>query len=866
MSKLPVPGASFVGRQREIAALARLLSSERLITLRGPGGCGKTRLAIEAARDRGVEWIDLSGCEDPVLVPEAFASALGVTERAGQTLEETIPGRVSAGMLLVDNCEHVLRPAADLIAAILATTPSVRILATSRERLGIAGEHVFEVPALPHPDPRELPDTSVIERYDAVRLFVERAAAHAPGFVAGPREAASIALICARLDGLPLAIELAAARVAILTPEQILARLDDRFALLSRGGRDAAPRQQTLRALVDWSYDLLSDRERLVLRRLAVFQSGCDIEAAERVCGPDDLLDSITSLAEKSLLKVSRGDLAARYHLLDTIRAFGLDKLREAGEEPSVRVGAIDWFIELLTETYGWQTADVRVLDALSTGHDDLMSLLMWAIDHDDASGRAVRMAGLLWRYWMNRGHIAVGLDLLRRALASTSGGDPDARARALNGAANLALLRQDPDLAWDFYEESLAIRRATGDRRGVANVLGDQASMLTLHGRLDEARSLVSESLAIAREMDNMYQTSVGLLVRGQISFQEGDMAAARRDMTDSLDWWRSNGQFEALVETAVALAVVEMSDGNPDCSRMLCEEALVVARDSQTWTWAPAALDVLGVLAGGDGDPRRAAVLFGAARRMRSTSDVPGPLQPIPAVEDARAAARVAIGAADFDEAIRYGHSLDEESSVGFALGTPAAAGGPDLPASHATLANRAGEWSYSFEGMTGAIRDSKGASYIARLVADPGREFHVADLAGLAIRSESHAGELLDETARRDLGRHIQTLRAEADQARAWGDDERAHRDEAEIEAITARLATSYGLGGRARTAADPVERARKAVGNRIRDAIARIADDHPALARHLRNAIRTGVYCSYAPDRDIRWTVTDEPSPR
>jgi predicted ATPase/class 3 adenylate cyclase len=392
-TNLPVQLTSFVGRDREIAEVRRLLEAVHLLTLVGAGGAGKTRLALQVAAGLfetypdGVWLVELAALADPSLVPQAIASTQGLREATGRPLMALLSDHLQHRqvLLVLDNCEHLVLACADLVDTLLHACPGLRVMATSREALGIAGETTWRVPSLLLPDPRHAPTADSLTVYEAVRLFIDRAVAASSGFAVTNENAPSIAQICQRLDGIPLAIELAAVRVKVLSAEQIAARLDDRFRLLTTGSRTALPRQQTLRALIDWSYDLLSETERTLLGRLSVFAGGWDLDAAEHVCTSDDLdaydvLDLLAQLVDKSLVLTEEHVGAARYRLPETIRQYGTEKLGATGEEAVLRRRHRDWVRDLVIQQTarlgGAEQADA--LARLEFEHDNIRSALAW--------------------------------------------------------------------------------------------------------------------------------------------------------------------------------------------------------------------------------------------------------------------------------------------------------------------------------------------------------------------------------------------------------------------------------------------------------------------------------------------------------
>ncbi|MBI3998211.1 MAG: adenylate/guanylate cyclase domain-containing protein, partial [Armatimonadetes bacterium] len=359
-TNLPIQLTSFIGREHEIDELTRALRTARLLTLTGSGGVGKTRLALQVAAEMleeflgGVWLVELAGLSDPSFVPQAVASTLGAREKPGRPPAETLVEHLASSsvLLLLDNCEHVLSACGHLADRLLRRCPNVRIMATSQQGLGISGEFTYRVPSLASPDLQRVPSVEDLARYEAVRLFVERAVYRQPRFQLTDRNASAVAQVCHRLDGIPLAIELAVARLNGLSVEQIATRLDDRFRLLTGGSRTALPRQQTLKGAIDWSYSLLSEKEQALLRRLSVFAGGCSLETAEAVCAgagidTDEILDLLTGLVEKSLVVAERRESEHRYRLLETVRRYGLDRLREAGEVADVHRRHLAWFLAL---------------------------------------------------------------------------------------------------------------------------------------------------------------------------------------------------------------------------------------------------------------------------------------------------------------------------------------------------------------------------------------------------------------------------------------------------------------------------------------------------------------------------------------
>jgi predicted ATPase len=583
-NNLPAQLTSFVGRRDEMEEVGRLLGTARLVTLTGAGGCGKSRLSFQVARNLlesypdGAWLVELAPLSDPGLVPQRVAAVLGVREESGRPPVETLRDWIGSRALLVllDNCEHLTAACRDLAAQLIRGCPGLRVLATSREALGTAGEVLWHVPPLHVPDLRGHARLTrrEIGQFESVRLFVERAAAATPAFAVTEENAKTVAQICARLDGIPLAIELAAARIKVLPVGQILARIEDRFRLLTTGSHAALPHQQTLRATVDWSYDLLAAKERTLFDRLSVFAGGATLEGIEAVCSGDgfeesEILDLVTHLADKSLLIPEEGaGGTARYRLLETLREYGKEKLEASGAFPRLSGAHAEHFAAIAEraepELRGPDQS--RWLERLEEEHDNLRL----AMDRLESAPLALHMAASLWRFWWVHGHFSEGRRRLASALARSEEADRRDRAKALRGAAalargqsdfvsarayveeSLAIERSDGDgegiaaslhelgnlddnqgdreSARRHFEEGLRIRRELGDRRGVSGLLHNLGILAQTQRDYERARALISESLAINRELGNRAWEATALNALGSVAFDEGDQVSARR------------------------------------------------------------------------------------------------------------------------------------------------------------------------------------------------------------------------------------------------------------------------------------------------------------------------------------------------
>jgi predicted ATPase/class 3 adenylate cyclase len=515
-NNLPPPLTSFVGREHEMSEVKQLLFHTRLLTLTGPGGTGKTRLALQAAVEvlsefvDGVFFADLSPVTDPALVASAVAQAVGIPEQAGRPILDAVKDHLQDKdlLLIADNFEQVV-DAASVIEELLIAAPEMKILVTSRSILSVAGEQEYPVPPLAPPDPERLPDLVSLRKIDSVRLFEDRARAVQPRFEVTEDNASDVAAITARLDGLPLAIELAATRTKILSPQQILSRLQQRLTILTSGARTLPERQRTLRAAIAWSYDLLEAEEQRLFARLSVFSGGWSFDAAEVVCDPQeiglDVLDGMSSLVDKSLVgRTDSADGGVRFFMLETIREFAQEQLDEMGDFDVTRRRHADYFLELAMEAEPRLTArdQGEWLDRLDQEHPNIRAALRLAVEVKDAE-RAQTMAGALWRFWQQRGHLDEGRRWFDEILALPSRTPTPARAKALLGAGGVAWWQKDRDAAGTHYEEAVAIERHIGDEERLAEALYNLAFVVA-GSDINSASELLEESLHLFRKVES--------------------------------------------------------------------------------------------------------------------------------------------------------------------------------------------------------------------------------------------------------------------------------------------------------------------------------------------------------------------------
>ena len=524
---LPVQLTSFVGREKELGDTCRLLKGTHLLTLTGPGGTGKTRLALRTAAEvmpdfpDGAWLVELASLAGPSYILPAVATIFNLREIPGRSLSTVVVDylRSKTLLLVLDNCEHLIETCAKLADELLRACPHLKIIASSREALGVAGETSYRVPSLALPGAGEQKPEKLMQS-ESARLFIERAQAAKPDFTLTGSNAPAIAAICRRLDGIPLALELAAVRVKLLTPEQIAARLDNRFSLLVGGSRAALPRQQTLRALIDWSYDLLSEDERWLLRQLSVFAGGWTLEAAEAVCTGPDVLSLLMQLVNKSLVSVDEAESEARYRLLETIRQYTLEKLLEAGEASQARSRHLEYYLYLAEEAepklLGGEM--IAALNQLDIEQDNLRMALEWAMEKNPLA--ALRLVGVLHIFWGRRTSITEGIDWAKTALAKAEAAYPtesaakqtflEAKARALLGEAELMLNLGDNAKARPVIEASITLARQLNATQTLATALGVGATIATFLGDFPVGRAWVEECIALSHKHSYYYALGI--------------------------------------------------------------------------------------------------------------------------------------------------------------------------------------------------------------------------------------------------------------------------------------------------------------------------------------------------------------------
>jgi non-specific serine/threonine protein kinase len=570
----------------------------------------------------GVWFVDFARIADPTLLPQAVGLVLGVREQSGSLLLDTLIDhlRPLEVLLVLDNCEHLIEASAELANKLLHTCPRLRIIATSREALGIDGEVSFCVPSLSRPDPRLKLPAEELAHYEAVQLFIERARLKRPDFKLTPQNAPAVAELCSRLDGIPLAIELAAARIMVLSVEQLVDRLSERFRLLTSGNQAAMPRHQTLRALVDWSYDLLTDEERALLRTLSVFAGGFSLEAVEEVCRSlrmeSEIIDVLAHLVDKSLVDMREWRGEARYEMLETIRQYAWEKLEELGEVESARVAHLAWFLKLAEQAEAEFRGPEQVAwtDRLEVEHDNLRAALRWAQESKNPEA-GLRIAGALWRFWGRRDYLSEGRGWLEATLAlahAFSRERTPTEARVLSGAGIIAWCQGDFPAAHSLLADSAATCRELGDGWGSAQALSYLGLVALFEGNHEAARSLGEESLAIFRVLGDEWGIALALSNLGRVLYQLGDYVRARSLNEEGLAIFRAVGDRWGTARTLNNLGEIARLQGDFIAAQVIYEESLEVWRKLGHKVGIAWALHNLGYVAQHRGDYRLMEQLF--------------------------------------------------------------------------------------------------------------------------------------------------------------------------------------------------------------------------------------------------------------
>jgi predicted ATPase/class 3 adenylate cyclase len=682
-TNLPAERTVFIGRDRELAALIRLVRNRRLVTLTGPGGTGKTRLALQAAGQflmdsaGGVFFVDLAPISDPGLVPSTIAGTLGVGEQAQRPVLEALVDHLRHReiLLLLDNFEQILE-AAPVVGTLLDAAPKVKTIVTSRAPLRLSGEQEFPVPplAVPHD---ATPEPYHVSQYEAVALFVERARAVDPGFSLTNDNASAVAEICGRVDGLPLAIELAASRVRMLTPQAILQRLDQRLPLLRTEARDVPERQRTLGETIAWSYDLLAEPERILFRRLAAFVGGWTLEFAEEIVSPNrepevETLDGLESLGEKSLVQRMVSDDEPRFGMLETIREYGLEQLATAGEIQEIWTRHAMAFLDLAERAeHQVRGRDSKAwLDRLEREHDNLRSALRWMIE-TGSSEEGMRLGAALWRFWQIRDHLAEGRQWMEELLDTPkAGARTSVRAKALLASGSLAYWQGDMETAERQYEESLEVSRELGDKRGTAEGLFNLAFPYAIGGRPDSAQQFLLEARRTFEELGDERQAAFATSALGMAGFMAGAVSGEELERSRALTR-EAHARFEAIGDvfgvalTSGMMGVRAFHAGDLVEARARLTESLDAYLDLGDMLGVAVVLDATAGMAGKRGRHGASLQLAGASSKLREIAKGGAP-PPMLRLGDPRELAGGSLSSEQIEAAFDSGRALDIDAAI--------------------------------------------------------------------------------------------------------------------------------------------------------------------------------------------------------
>ena len=721
-NNLPQQVTSFIGRDLELRQAGQLLAGARLLTIVGPGGIGKTRLSLQVAADAldnyadGVWFVELASIVDATLVPRAVAQVLGLSEDSSTPFAQSVCAHLASRRLLLvlDNCEHLVDACARLAEAVLRAAPDVCILASSREPLNIAGEQTHILPPLALPESGS--DAEITARSEAVQLFVERARLRHPDFSVTDQNSNVVAQLCARLDGIPLALELAAARVAVMSVDKIAARLGDRFRLLTGGSRTALPRQQTLRALIDWSYDLLGNAEKVLFARLSVFAGGWTLDAAENVgadpdIARDDVLDLLTGLVQKSLVVPDRQ--GERFRMLESLRDYARDRLQERGEASAVRTRHRDHFLVFAEQAEPFLEGGPEQpawLARLDQEHDNLRTALASSMESADHTETGLRICGAVHRFWLYRGHVREGRRWCDEALANAAGNTATpARAKALNAAGSLAwrlgdivaarslleqalnISREQKDLQCEgrvlgnlggvaihqtdsvaaraFLEQAVMLHRALGNQTLEARVQGNLAALAINENRYAEAHAPLTRCLALSRSSGNRMIEATAMSHLGFIAQQDGNYAEAQALHEHALAIAREFGVREFELEEVRHLGEIALARGDMKTARVQFRHALTTSKEIGNPLEIALCLEAAAALAVQVKQHRQAAGFLGAANAQREAIVAPRPHGEQKQYDAALSACREALRESAA-AAIAEGHALSPEEMVANAL----------------------------------------------------------------------------------------------------------------------------------------------------------------------------------------------------
>jgi predicted ATPase/DNA-binding CsgD family transcriptional regulator len=706
---LPEAVTAFVGRRSELGGVKNALALARLVTLTGPGGVGKTRLALQVAAEvrrtfsGGVWFVDLSDMSDPALVPSVAAAAIGLSDETTRSPVALLSDFFAdkQALLVLDNCEHVLEACAKLTDQLLRSARELRILATSRQVLGTPAEAAFPVPPLSFPGPGRVHPSDLV-KFDAVSLFLERASNVLPGFELDDQNAQAVADVCSRLDGLPLAIEMAATRLRALSPPQILERLDERYALLSVGSRASQPRQRSLQSLVDWSYDLCSPTERLLWARSSVFSGGFDLAAAEAVCsggalGSEAVLDAVIGLAEKSVISREENHTEVRFRMIETILDYGRRRLAESSEMRTVQERHRDYFGAMVDDALpGWfGPREPQLRRTIRTNMANIRGALDFCLSDERQAQAGLRIAGSLWYGWRAIGMVGEGRRWLARMLEVAPEETPT-RARALWAEAGLAVFQGDRAAALPRLREADALARKLEDETALGYVRLYEGQLAMADGDMERATELLEEALSSHERLGDPLGVAL-TLIRLSIAFSALGQVDEAGDLVEKyLTIARAHGSEAAVALANWALSVLMWQKGDGAEAARLAEVAISSSWSVRDLTGVGRGMEVLAWASAAEGKAERSARLLGAAASLRSTSGGQsfGYEHLVTYNDKSSAIARGAIGDERYQASFNDGAYSTTEDNIAFALGLPrrgSKATKPSQPAGGETLSKR-------------------------------------------------------------------------------------------------------------------------------------------------------------------------------
>ena len=742
-SHLPAELTSLVGRRAELAAIRRHLGEAPLVTLTGPGGVGKTRLALRTARDLaghyrdGATFVALAEVRESAGVTAAIVGALGLqdrsTEWSGAMLVTQLVDRRL--LLVLDNCEHVLDEAASLAGTLLRGCPDLQVIATSRQALGVAGEVTEEILAMSMPDPADSAPGEAW-RSDAVSLFVERAAARRGGFALDANSAPAVLELCRRLDGLPLALELAAVRLDALGIGALTSGLDERMTLLGTGDRSYLPHQRTMEATIDWSYQLLDDAERLLWSRLSVFVGGFEIDAIEAVCADDELPRAsiaglVASLVEKSLVHRLQRTGRERFRILEVLRDFARERLREHGTERDLRLRHLAWVRSVAAVAGAHDSREAAAFARIRADRSNLWAALEFCAGDAELAEQGVAICRDLFEYWLTEGHFSKVIGILT-AFLDAAPGPSKMRADALWVSSLLSAAQSDHDKALAHGEEALAVGRAVGDAASVAFALIALGAACWVGSRPEEAIAHADQAVKLGQAMGLPFATLAAMDVRGIAEVFSGDLDAGIRTGYETIALSEQSGEGAVRAYAYHFLSIAELRAGNPGEGKRLARAGIEIRRDLGDVTGVAHLAEVLAFVAIAEGDHRRATTLLGGADALWRIA-AGKEYEPLLAAQaDAAAAARGRLGQRGYDAAFGAGQAMSRDELIGYSLGLAE----PPAPARRPAVAEQPG-------GL------SRREMEVARLVADGTSNAAVATQLFISERTvESHVANIFNK----------------------------------------------------------------------------------------------------------------------